>query len=130
MSVNYKRLADEDVGGELESAFGTMSVMTVETTPEVMVTYRKVGAEVGLTASAELETAMKTAEGIPDWVNIALSTDGINVNDPQVSGLLGALVPDYSDAIIALGSTTKAKYQSLQVEQLEKARKLRAEGIV
>ncbi len=84
MSVNYKRLADEDVGGELDSAFNTMSAMTVETKPEVMVTYRKVGSDVGLTASAELEVAMKTADGIPDWVNIALSTDGIKLNDLKV----------------------------------------------
>lgn len=128
--VNYKLLADEDVGGDLETAHATMSAMTVTSTPEIMVSYRTVGAGVSLEASASLEAAMKPVNGIPEWVNTALASDGINVNDAQVSGLLTNLVPTFSADILALGVVTSPKYKGFKIGHLANARQMRQEGRV
>jgi hypothetical protein len=129
VSVDYKLIADNDPAGELETAFAAMAAETVTSTPEVMVTYRKIGEVVGLAASAELEVALKnTDNGIPSWVNAALNGGGVNVNDPQVSDVLEALVPDNAEAITAIGVVTTAKYKSLKMRSLSKARLMRAEG--
>lgn len=130
MSVDYKRLADDDVGGELEPAFSTMSAMTVESTPEVMVTYRRISAAVSLAASAELEIGVLSPDSnIPSWVNASLSNDGIDVNDPQVNAVLASLVSvDTSAAISAMGVITEPKYTNFKVGHLANARQMRVEG--
>lgn len=127
--TNYKLIADSDPGGDLETAFATMASETITEKPEVMITYRKIGAAVSLSASFELESAIKASTQIPSWVDDVLRTDGIDVNDPQVSATLGALVSAQTAAdILAMGQVTKPKYQGLKLGHLQNAREMRAEG--
>lgn len=126
MSVNYKLIADNDPGGDLETAFNTLASETVITTPETMITYRKIAASVSLTATAELEQAISA---LPLWVNKALQTDGIDVNDPQTAAALSSLVSTETAAsIIALGKISTQKYPGLKLGHLQNAREMRAEG--
>ena len=127
--VNYKLLADNDPGGELETAFDSMSAETITSTPEVMVTYRQIGERVSLAASAELEAAVNGSASIPSWVDSVLAKDGINVNDAQVSATLGAIVSaDTAAAIIAMGVVTSPKYSGLKIGHLANARQMRQAG--
>jgi hypothetical protein len=131
MSVNYKLIADNDPGGELETAFSLMENVTAETTPEVMLTYRRISAGVSLEASAALELAVNAAPAIPSWVDKALSTDGVDVNNTQTVGLLAALVPDHATAIQAMGTVVVPKYGSgFRVGHLQNARQMREEGSI
>lgn len=127
--INYKSIADNDPGGDLETAFNTMADEVITETPEVMITYRKIGAAVSLTASFELEAAIKASAQIPTWVDDVLRTDGIDVNDPQVSATLGALVSAQTAAdILLMGQITKPKYEGLKLGHLQNAREMRSEG--
>lgn len=129
--VDYKLLADNDPSGDLETAFAAMSAETVTTHPQTMITYRKIGGQVSLSASAELESGVTGSVSIPSWVDKALSTDGIDVNNPQVAAVIGSLVSaETAAAILALGDIVEPRYKGLKIEQLEKARQLRQEGKV
>ena len=126
MSVNYKLIADNDPGGDLQTAFNSLASETIITTPETMITYRKIAARVSLTATAELETAISA---LPLWVNKALQTDGIDVNDAQTAAVLSSLVStETASSIIALGQISTPKYQGLKLGHLQNAREMRAEG--
>jgi hypothetical protein len=130
VSVNYKLIADNDPSGELETAFAAMAAETVTSTPEVMVTYRQIGETVSLAASAELETALNdSGNGIPSWVDTALTKDGINVNDPQVADVLGSLSSSAAD-ITAMGVVTSPVYAGLKIGHLANARQMRMDGRV
>ena len=127
--VNYKIIADNDPGGDLETAFAAMSAETVTSAPEVMVTYRRISAVVSLAASAELEAAVKSELTIPSWVNTALASDGIDVNDVQVSAVLDTLVSAGTSAEIkAMGVITEPKYKGFKIGHLANARQMREEG--
>ena len=128
--VDYKLIADNDTGGELQLTFDNMSAETVTSTPEVMLTYRRISASVSLAASAELESAVLAAPAMPSWVNTALASDGIDVNDPQVSAVLKSLVPSHAEQITAMGIITNPKYAGLKIGHLANARQMRAEGRV
>ena len=127
--VDYKLIADNDVGGDLEGAFNAMSLEIISTTPEVMVTYRRISASVSLTVSAELQAAVLNATLIPAWVNQALAYDGININDPQVKSVLSTLVyEDSANRIIEMGVVKAPKYSNFKIGHLANARQKRAEG--
>jgi len=129
MSVNYKDLADNDPGGELQSAFDKMRAETITVNPEYMVTYRTIGSLVGLAESAELEIAVKAASSIPEWVNTSLASDGIDVNDAQVSATLGVLVSEATAAkITELGNVVVPRRTGLKIGHLANARQMREEG--
>lgn len=129
--IDYKLLADNDPGGNLDTAYAAMSTETITTNPELMITYRKIGADCGLAVSAELEAAVKADANIPDWVNTALANDGINVNDPQVSATLASLVSaESATSISALGDVVELKYPNLKKGHLQNAREMRQEGRV
>ena len=129
--VNYKLIADNDPSGDLETAFAAMGAEAVTSTPEVMVTYRRISAAVSLAASAELEAAVKAELTIPSWVDTALASDGIDVNDAQVSAVLDSLVSVATAAAIkAMGVITDPKYKGFKIGHLANARQMREEGRV
>ncbi len=131
MNIDYKALADGDVGGDVETAFSTMKAETVSTFPEVMVTYIQIGYKVSVAASKALEDALPSNVGVPKWVNSKLTTTGINVNDPQVSELLDVLVPTHAQSIKDMGKVEVPKYPYLKrTTHLTKARLMRSEGRV
>ncbi len=130
MRPNYTKIADNDPSGDLETALAKMLLMTEEVTPdEVMVTYRTVGRDVGLAESKEFEDALIASADIPLWVNEALNSDGLNVNDPQTAGTLKEILnADLADSIIALGVLTSLMFPSLRAGELQTARDKRIRG--
>ena len=136
--TDYIKLADNDPGGDLESAYVSMKAETEVTNPELKLTYTSVGNQVSLAASAELQAAvLNVGSGIPEWVDNALKGSGIDVNNAQTQGLLTQLGSNSyitvanADAIKALGNKTVAKYPELSsMEFLKKARTLRTAGII
>lgn len=127
--VDYKRLADEDVGGDLDAAYATMAAMTVTSTPEVMITYRRISA-MSFAAMVALETAIKANAATSDAIHFLLKDGGIDVNDPQVADLLDQLVPDHAAAIIGMGVVTEPKYAGFKIGHLANARQMRQDGRV
>ncbi len=131
LMIDYKKIADNDVGGEIDVALPVMKLLTEQNTPdEKMVTYRNIGSNVGLAESLEFETKIKAAETLPEWVNISLSNDGINVNDSQVAGVLSGLglADGVADSIIALGVEDNLMFPNLRAGHLEVARAKRLAG--
>ena len=125
--VDYKLIADNDPDGNLEVAFGTMSIETINTAPEVMVTYRRISASVGLQESIDLEAAVITH--MPDWINNNLAFDGININDPRAGDVLISLIGEVSaNKIIEMGVVKVLKYNGLKIGHLANARRKRLEG--
>ncbi len=129
MSIDYKKIADNDVGGELDTALATMKLLT-ETVKldEKLITYRTIAAQVDLAASAELETAIKGAETMPEWVHTSLSNTGININDPQTEGVLNKLGLSDAQSIIDIGVDEVLMFPSLRAGHLEVARAKRIAG--
>lgn len=136
--TDYKKLADNDPGGDLATAYATMKAETEVTTPELKLTYVKIGNLVSLDAASALQAAvLNVGTGIPEWVDSALKGSGIDVNNTQTQSLLTQLGSNSyitvatADAIKALGNVTVAKYTELSsMEFLKKARTLRTAGII
>ena len=124
--VDYKLLADEDVGGDLRTAYEAMVVMTVDSTPKKLMTYVDIASEVGFTEASDLEVAV--VAGSPAWVHDALQTRGLDVNDSVVQAQLLILVPQHEAAITAAGVVTEKKYPGLKEGYLSDARRKREEG--
>lgn len=124
--IDYKKIADGDPGGDLEVAFAAMAVEEVVVTPapEKLMTYRSIANEVGFAASGELEAGVLDASnGMPQWLNIDLQSRGIDVNNPNVAGLIGALVTATTATnILAAGVTYALVYPNLKAGHLETSR--------
>ncbi len=129
--VDYKLLADNDPGGDLQQAFDLMSIQTVDSTPEVLMTYRTIASKVGFAESGELEAAVLGEPTLPQWLNVDLQSRGIDVNDPQVAGLLNTLVSAATAAnITAAGVIVSPKYPNMKVGHLKNARDQRNDGVI
>jgi predicted TIM-barrel enzyme len=127
--IDYKNIADNDPGGDLEIAFATMAAMTVSSTPEKMLTYIGVAKATSFAAAVELQASVKA--NVPEWVDSALNGDGIDVNDSQSQALLNSIVSkETADAIIASGVETNPVYPGLKVGHLANARQKRAKGVI
>lgn len=131
MAIDYKKIADNDVGGDIDSALVTMKLLTETVqSAEKLVSYRKVAAETTLATSAELETAIKAAETMPEWVHTSLSNDGININDPQTAGVINSLGLSDAQSIIDIGIDEVLMFPNLRAGHLEVARAKRIAGEV
>jgi len=129
--IDYKLIADNDPTGTLDSAFASMSAETITTNPEKLVTYISVANQVGFAESGELEAGVLSDTTLPKWVDKSLNTGGVNVNDPQVAGLLSVLVSAAtSTKILAMGDVLSPKYPNLTMGVLADARRLRTEGVI
>lgn len=134
--MELKLIADNDPGGTLSDAFDTMAAETVETTSENMVSDIDMAAKLGLGTANAILTALQSAIDaavLPARVMRWLESSGIDVNHPETQAILDSLVPTYLStgqvaALKALGNTPK--YPGLTIGQLDKARRLRAEGKV
>ena len=130
--INYKLLADNDPGGELQAAFDSMAAETVATTPETQVTYTTLARDVDLVTANALTSKLSTQSA---WIDNALNSECINVNNPQVGPFLDALVDtDFTqlmaDNVKALGNVISPKYPGLKIGHLANARQMRADGRV
>ena len=130
--IDYKLLADNDPGGDLEVAFNLMYEQTVATYPQKLMTYIDIASRAGFFVSAELQNAVVDNVGIPSWVDIALSRDGVDVNDEQTQSVLSSIVSEETAlAISALGVELISRFPQLtSVRHLDKARVMRADGRV
>ena len=130
--VNYKLLADDDPGGDLQTAFDSMEAETVTTNPEVMLTYKGIARDVNLNTAGQLALALDSS---PVWIDHAMRTDGINVNNLQVAPFLttligGSFTQAMVDSIKSLGNVVSPKYVGLKKGHLANARQMRADGRV
>lgn len=129
--IDYKAIADGDIGGDLTVSFQTMKSEVVTSTPKTLISYIDVANSVGLIESAQLQA--KVLANLPAWVDSALSNGGINVNDPQVSGTLSGLTDetftqDVVNSIVSLGVVSSLKYPGLREGYLQNARQKRLAG--
>lgn len=137
--VNYELIADNDPGGDLEAAFALMKAETITQPKDRKVNYVQIANEAGFTEASALEYRIKalvSTSNLPEWVHDALKSEGLNINDSQVSAQLNALVDGttlttaHVDAILAMKNEVSPKYPGIKLGHLETARLLRVEGKV
>jgi len=139
--VDYKLLADNDPGGDLQIAFEAMKAETVTQAQGRKLTYLQIANEVDFATATALQkriSALVVAGTFPEWLDASLKAEGVNINDPQIhgeQGALNALVGDgaefsqvQADAIAALKNVTTLKYSGLKLGHLETARAMRLKG--
>lgn len=129
--INYKLIADNDPGGDVEAAYASMSGETVSSTPETRMTYLSIANRVGFGTAAALYE--RVVAGMPAWVNESMLNGGVDVNNPQTYGLLRSLIggnftADMADAIVSAGIERTPKYPGLRLGHLVNARQKRAAG--
>lgn len=135
--IDYKLIADNDPGGDLETAFAQMAAETVTVAlPGKRQTYLSLADDVGfteaMTLSATIDVAVQAGK-LPKWVDSAMESGGIDVTNPQVEPILQSLVnaslsAEVVSAILETGVETRAKYPGLRVGYLADARRKRARG--
>lgn len=135
MNVDYKMLADNDPGGDLETAFAAMKAETVTVAQDRKLTYIDIANEAGFQVATNLQLKINEAiqAGVfPDLVDAALKGDGININDPQVAGVIGSLGLSAGGeaAILDLQNVTSPKYPRLRIGYLSDARRKRERGLI
>ena len=135
--IDYKLIADNDPGGDLETAFAQMQAETVTVpVPGKRQTYLSIADEVGFTEAATLSATIAAAVQagqLPRWVDIALEGPGIDVTNAQVGPILTSLVnasltSEMVNSIIATGTETQPKYAGLRIGYLADARRKRERG--
>lgn len=126
MTIDYKALAAEDTGETLDVFFARLSAEKIASKPKKMMTYISIANEVSFTAAYELEQGViaATANGaLPEWVDDALKSSGVDINDTQTGALLDKLVSiDTATAIKEAGIVYTAKYPQLKAGYLQNAR--------
>lgn len=135
--IDYKLIADNDPGGDLEAAFATMAAETVSVPiPGKRQTYLSIADEAGFTEATALSATVDAAVSggqLPKWVDTALERDGIDVTNPQVGPILNGLVnasltQAMVDAILATGIEQQPKYPGLKEGHIQNARQKRTRG--
>lgn len=133
MKIDYAAIKLADTGEvDVNDAFATMSAMTVDTYPETMLTYINIANKASFAVSAEVAAAVKTAitaESIPEWVEDALKTVGIDINNAETVGLLASIGVTASSitAITNIGKVVVPAFPSLRLGHLMTARTLTEE---
>ena len=135
--MNFKFIADNDPGGELDAAYRSMSTETISGTGKVLLTDQSIandlGLVVGITITEGIEQAVADGE-LPARIIRWLEGDGIDVNHVDTQATLvslhigGYISEAHKNALIALGDDLA--YPGLTKSQLDKARRLRSEGKV
>ena len=125
--IDYKFIADNDPGSDLDLAFLSMSIETSTSNPEKLMTYRSIANEVGYAESVELENG---TAALAKWVNADLQGRGIDINSPQTAALLnsGIVSSETSSKLLAAGVVITPKFQGLKIGHLQNARQMRAAG--
>lgn len=127
--VDYTKIADGDPGGELADAFNAMRVETEPSNSVAFHTYVSIGGAIGFNTALQLSARVTSL--LPSWVDEALQSEGLDVNDAQIPVLLDSLVDvnftqGMADAV--KGAGTQLKYIGLAVGHLANARTMRADG--
>ena len=125
--VDYTLLADNDPGGDLETAFAVMSAQTaVRTRNSHRVNDIMIAKHLGFTAATEFLNDVEAA--LDPRVVAWLRGDGIDMAHPDVATILDQINPRHKDAALAMGKETVPKYPGLRIGHLATARQMRAEG--
>jgi len=111
-------------------AFNAMAAENETTNPERKLTYLQVANESTFAIAAEL-SAQVIENNMPNWVDAALSGEGIDVNNKQSQDMLNDICSEATaNTIIALGDVLTPKYPGLKIGHLDNARQMRVEGRV
>ena len=137
--IDYKAIADADIGDGLEDAFIALKALSAPSTDsEHLMSYLSIANQVDFATSMALETVVKAAivgSLLPEWVDTRLNNTGVDVNNVQTAGLLTSLVAGpftqaMVDAIVAAGVTQVFTFPSVQLGHLQNAREKRIAGVV
>jgi hypothetical protein len=130
MSINYKLIADDDPGGELETAFATMSVVTVVNEKiQARYTDQDIAREIGFGPANQFLDDVEAA--VPGRVAYWLRTLGIDVAHIDTINVLNNLdpAPRNLNLVLALKNEKIPKYGfGFKEGHLQTARKKLAEG--
>ena len=127
--IDYKNIADNDPGGDLDVAYEAMKKETVKSYPKKMMTYLDIANLLDLSKSKELQDAVVGIADIPEFVDHELKSGGLDVNDVKSQYMLRAIVSeDTANAIIGLGAVVTLAYPNFKIGHLSNARHMRLEG--
>lgn len=133
--MSLKEFADNDPGGDLNAAYLTMTAQTVPGTQERLLSDLSIANALGLSAAVAIMSGIQQAvtDGAMDARVVRwLETGGVDINHADTQASLTALAAggyittSQKDALIAIGY--EPAYPGLTLSQLDKARRLRAEG--
>ena len=135
--MDYKFIADNDPGGDLQSAFNVMSTEMTDSTEKKLITDSMLAREIGLVDANAVMDGIERAvsEGVlPQRVVRWIETQGIDINFQDTRDTLLFLQQgDYITEDLRLKVLTLSKvpkYQGITLADIEKARLLRAQGKV
>ena len=127
--IDYKNIADNDPGGDLDVAYEAMKKEAVKSYPKKMMTYLDIANLLDLSKSKELQDAVVGIADIPEFVDHELKSGGLDVNDVKSQYMLRAIVSeDTANAIIGLGAVVTLAYPNFKIGHLSNARQMRLEG--
>ena len=86
--IDYKNIADNDPGGDLDVAYEAMKKETVKSYPTKMMTYLDIANLLDLSKSKELQDAVVGIADIPEFVDHELKSGGLDVNDVKSQYML------------------------------------------
>lgn len=128
MSVDYKLIADEDPGGDLEEAYATMKARTVlNEKREARYTDQDIAREIGFALANQFLDDVEAA--VPPRVMYWLKTLGIDVAHLDTRAVLTNINPRNVDLVLALKDEIVPKYGiGFKLGHLQNARQYRLEG--
>ena len=130
MSIDYKLIADEDPGGDLETAFATMSSRMVSNTKlQARYTDQDIAREIGFgKANAFLDdVALQVPERVMYWIQ-NLGVDLAHLDTIAVLNSLDPAPRNLAD-VLALKDETVPKYgHGFKLGHLQNARQYRLDG--
>ena len=132
MSVNYKLIADNDPGGTLDAAFESMAAETTKQSKgKYLVNDLMIVNELGASDGHAFLDSVEASELLPERAKLWLRGNGIDVNHPDVEGILTAMNPPNIDKVLAMGDEVVPKYGAgFNEKQLNNARISRLNGAI
>jgi hypothetical protein len=115
----------------VENAFDSIKVLSVlQSKNKYMQTYTGIADDVDFATSKSFSDSVKSAiavDALPSWVDEALNSAGLNVNDPEVSNVLTLMVASLglsqtvADAILETGFEDVKTFPSLKMGHVQNA---------
>ena len=130
--IDYKLIADEDPGGDLQTAFDTMAAVTIEVRKSRAI-YNSLGlaAAIGFTNANEFLNDVEASTLIPERVVMWINTTGVDIVNADTALILKVIAPQHLDLVLALANETISKYGArFRMGHLQNAREYRARGKV
>ena len=136
--TDYKAIADDDIGGDIDAAVDALRSLTVTVKPTgtLMINERTILGALGIADGDAFMSAIEASPSVPDRVKAWFKPDqqGVDILNAETRGMIqafkaaGVLSQAQEDTLLNLGVTTQPKYANLQIGQLIDARRMRSAG--